>query len=89
MVMVVSDGLRRTLIWSKFQNLPGGACPQIPLQCCVLYDHTQLRTAGAALTPSLCMPPPSSISRSAPAIMGLIEEVCPMNDHSVFLFSHN
>ena len=83
--MVVSNGLRRTLIWSKFQNLPGGACPQTPLQCCVLYDHTQLCATGAALTPSLCMPAPSSISGSAPAIVGLIEEVFPMNDHSVFL----
>ena len=31
------------------------------------------------------MPAPSSISGSAPAIVGLIEEVFPMNDHPVFL----
>ena len=35
--MVVSDGLRSTLIWSKFKNFPGGACPQTPLQRCALY----------------------------------------------------
>jgi len=29
-VMVVFDGLRSTLIWPKFQNFPGGACPPDP-----------------------------------------------------------
>ena len=32
--VVVSDGLRSTLTWSKFQNFPGGACSQTPLQDC-------------------------------------------------------
>ena len=36
-VMVVSDGFRSTLIWSKFKNFPGGACPQTPLERCALY----------------------------------------------------
>ena len=34
--IVVSDGLRSTLIWSKFS---GGECPQTPLQCYALYAH--------------------------------------------------
>ena len=35
-VMVVYDGLRSTLIWSKFRNFSGGACPQTPYHAFVL-----------------------------------------------------
>ena len=40
-----SDGLRSTLIWSKFQNFPEGACPRPP-QNTMHYTHTE--TACAA-----------------------------------------
>ena len=38
--MVVSDGLRSTLIWSKFLNFPGGACSKSPLECCAICVRT-------------------------------------------------
>ena len=63
--MVVSDGLRSTLIRSKFQNFPGGACPQTPLT--VLCTTTTANRALSICPPisTLC-PPPSLISGSAP-----------------------
>ena len=62
--MVVSDGLRSTLIWSKFM-------PPDPLECCALYVSKKIPRAARAASPhqthSVCAPPPSSTSGSAPA----------------------
>ena len=44
--IVVSNGLRSTLLWSGFQNFPGGACPQTPLhRSGALYTHTETMCA--------------------------------------------
>ena len=66
-VMVISDGLRSTLI---VENFPWGACLQIPLERCVLYVCKNLRAARAAWPHQphiLCAPPldpPLSMSES-------------------------
>ena len=67
-VMVVSDGLRSTLIWSKCKNFPREHAPRPPWNV-VRYTRTQKNCARrmAAPPPTLCVPPPSSISGSTPA----------------------
>ena len=60
--MVVSDGLRSTLIWSKFKNFPRGACPQTLLERCALYVRKEkiprCARCMAAPTPlNVCLPP--------------------------------
>ena len=59
--MVVSDGLRSTLIWSKLKNFPREACLQALLEHCVLYIRKEkiLHAACgmAALTPLYVCPP--------------------------------
>ena len=39
-VMVVSNGLRSTLIWSKFQTFPRRTCPQTPLEHCTIRSQS-------------------------------------------------
>ena len=70
---VVSDGLRSTLIWSKLKNFPRGACPQTLLERCALYVRKEkiphaarLRAPHGRTNSTLCVPPPSSTSGSAP-----------------------
>ena len=48
---VVSDGLRTTLTWSKFQNFPGGACPPDPLERYALYAHRNCTHIARAAWP--------------------------------------
>ena len=38
-VMVVSDSLRSTLVWSK--NFPGGACHQTPLNVNAVHENVR------------------------------------------------
>ena len=58
--MVVSDGLRSTVIWSKF---PG----ELALEHCLLYAHRQMHTVCATPIPTLYVyAPPSPIPGSAP-----------------------
>ena len=56
------DGLRSTLIWSKFKNYLGGACPQVPLERCALYVRKKklhaLHVPHGRTNPTLCVPPP-------------------------------
>ena len=68
--MVVSDGLRSTFIWSKSQNFPGGACPQVPLYGTTLRalrPHTTVCCAHRTNS-QFMYAPPSSISGSAPSL---------------------
>ena len=58
---------------------PGGACPQIPLLCFALYVHTKscmrwLRSPHGCTKLTLCMPPPFSMSGSAPVSAFVIAE---------------
>ena len=96
-IWVVSDSLKGTLTRSKFQNFPGGTCPQTPLDDCTwsiykasfsafwsnyfILQAVNTRRPGNKATiytrvhgqphrtnpHSICIPPPSSISGSAPA----------------------
>ena len=68
MVMVVSDGFRSTLIWFKFKNFPGQACPRPPYNALrYIRARKKLRAPHGRTKLTLCMPPPpSSMSRSAP-----------------------
>ena len=63
--MMVSDGLRSTLIWSKLKKFTRGACPQAfeLLERCAFYVCKEKipRTARAAWQDqphSMCVPPP-------------------------------
>ena len=51
---------------------PGGACPKTPIEHCALYACVNklcgLRAPHGHTNPTLCEPPPSSISASAPAL---------------------
>ena len=85
-VMVVSNGLRSTLIWSKFEKFPGGACPQTPLERCALYVQKK-KIARAAWQhnppPTPCVPPPpSTISGSAPALCGVLSYTTQIQVHN-------
>ena len=51
---VISDGLRSTLIWSKFQNFPGGACPQTPLQRYALYAQKNVALNAMTFNATKC-----------------------------------
>ena len=66
-VMVVSDGLRSTLRWSKFSE---GACPQTPLEHCPFYTARKLSVRVVCATwphqPPLYVCPSPSIFGSAP-----------------------
>ena len=69
-VMVVSNGLRSTLIWSTFENFPGE-------HACALYVQKKFaRAAWQHNLPTLCVPPPppppSTISGSASALCGAL-----------------
>ena len=63
MVMVVSDGLRSTLIWSKFKKFSWGSMPPDPLQRCALYVHAHIKKLHALraphehTNPAVCVPP--------------------------------
>ena len=68
-VMVVSDGLRSTLIWSKPKSFQGEHAPRPSRTLCVLVRKEKFRALRAPhgrTTPTLCVPPPSSTSGSAP-----------------------
>ena len=83
MVMVVSDGLRSTHIWSKFNK---GACPQTLLECCALYIHKEkILRAARAVCPhqphSVCAPP--LLQPLDPPLQGVSTSTAKMFKHYV------
>ena len=70
-IVVVSNSLRSTLTWSKFQHFPVGACPQTPLEDCACsvyialfsgfwatHCKPQMSTREPIPTQYVCPPPP-------------------------------
>ena len=61
--MMVSEGLRSTLVQSKFKNFPGRGCPQIPLDVnAVRYMSERKKMHDARMhgrfKTTVCAPPP-------------------------------
>ena len=73
-VMVVSDGLRSTFIWLKFQNFPGGASPQTPYNtvCYMCTDKCAPHTPHASHQSPLCIYTPFFILWINPWVVWII-----------------
>lgn len=73
-VMVVSDGLRSTFIWLKFQNFPGGASPQTPYNtvCYMCTDKCEPHTPHASHQSPLCIYTPFFILWINPWVVWII-----------------